>query len=207
MLNLQKTTAPSYAVISEFSASAHGTMFHTTTIPIPPDSGEDDGPNSTPAKEQTTLEFIETTCNQWKIEEAMYLDKPLFTWDDFISMANEVHRLGYITDDDTYHFTHMNLYPRNILVNLHPNSIAVTGVLDWDDALFVPSYVACRAPFWFWEGERDLNEQDEYEALREPETAELKELKKIFESMVDEKYLTYAYDPVYMLLRRMFVVL
>jgi Ser/Thr protein kinase RdoA (MazF antagonist) len=125
----------------------------------------------------------------------------------FITMANEVHRLGYITDDDTYHFTHMDLYPHNILVNLHPNSVAITGVLDWDDALFVPSYVACRAPFWLWEGERGVNEQDEYEALREPETAELKKLKKLFEGMIDEKYLIYAYDTVYKLLRRMFAVM
>jgi hypothetical protein len=76
ILNLQRAATPSCAVISKFSASAHGTMFHATTLPIPPDSGEDDGPNLTPAKEQTTLEFIERSCNRWKIEKATYLDKP-----------------------------------------------------------------------------------------------------------------------------------
>lgn len=206
ILNLQKAKAPSCGVISGFRVATHGTIFHANTIPIPPDSGEVDGPSLTPAKEQTILDFIEDTCSRWKTEEATYLDQPNAAWDDITSMATEMHRLCYITDYDTYLFTHMELYPRNNLVDLQANSVEITAVLDWDDALFVPSYVAYRAPFWLWEGERNVNEQDEYEALKELENAELKELKNIFESMVDEKYLKYAHDPVYVLLRRMFAV-
>ena len=31
--------------------------------------------------------------------------------------------------------------------------IKITGIIDWDTAIFAPKFIALRAPFWAWAGE------------------------------------------------------
>lgn len=114
----------------------------------------------------------------------------------------------YINRSERFHFTHMDLYPRNILVKAtEDTSVEITGILDWNNAMFAPKYTACRALFWLWEGKDEMDETDEYEGLKEPRTPELQEIKVLFERLVGHDFLMYAYREEYSLLRRMFVVL
>jgi hypothetical protein len=57
------------------------------------------------------------------------------------------------------------------------------------------------------DGVEDVEERDEEQALKEPEAAELKGLKSMFEGMVGAIFLAYADGRKYMLLRHMFVIL
>ncbi|KAI1450377.1 hypothetical protein F5Y02DRAFT_426605 [Annulohypoxylon stygium] len=45
---------------------------------------------------------------------------------------------------------HPDLFPRNIMVDFSPN-ITITGILDWDDATFVPRFAGRVFPKWLWE--------------------------------------------------------
>lgn len=52
-----------------------------------------------------------------------------------------------------------------------------------------------------------MDEADEYEGLKEPQTPELQEIKALFETLVGHDFLEYAYKQEYIQLRRMFVIL
>jgi hypothetical protein len=111
-----------------------------------------------------------------------------------MEMAYEMVDCGYLNISDRFHFTHLDLYPRNILVCVTgDSSVEVTRILDWDDALFAPKHMACRAPRWLWEGEEEMDETNGYEARKEPQTAELREIEALFETLVGDEFLKYAY--------------
>lgn len=123
-------------------------------------------------------------------------------------MAKKMFDCGFLNASERFHFTHLDLYPRNILLNItSDSSVEITGILNWDNALFAPKYVACRAPSWLWEEEKELDEADEYGGLKEPQDPRLKGIKALFETLVGQDVLEYAYKEEYTLLRRMFVIL
>lgn len=156
--------------------------FEMRSLAIPPDPDNDGKVHSLPVDETgDTLTFIKTTFQRWKDHEGTFLRKPRAEWDRCIEMAQEMAVRGLLRANERFHLTHVDLYPRNILVNItDDSSIEITGILDWDDALFAPKYVACRAPFWLWEGEEELDEADEYGGLKQPQTPELLEIKVLF---------------------------
>ncbi|KAF2627817.1 hypothetical protein BU25DRAFT_458222 [Macroventuria anomochaeta] len=123
--------------------------FEMQTLSIPPDPDYDGSLHSLPAdKRSDTLKFITTICQRWKNQESTYLRKPISGWDRCSDVAKEMYDYGFPSASNRVPFTHMDLYPRNILINITSDSlIEIIGVLDWDDALFVPKYVACQAPF------------------------------------------------------------
>ncbi|KAF2132866.1 hypothetical protein P153DRAFT_414785 [Dothidotthia symphoricarpi CBS 119687] len=208
MMFLQTMLVSACAVVTAYEPFEQGHAFRMEILSIPTEHDEDESPTVLLAKPQTTLEFILDACQRWQDYEKSYLCKPRPFWDEFMAMAREMHKRDLIPDTDKFHFTHMDLYARNILVNVKDeNSIEITGVLDWDDALYAPKYVACRAPFWLWEDEEGLDENCENEALRIPEETGSRELKELFEQIVGSDFLRYAYGPEYILLRRMFVQL
>jgi hypothetical protein len=57
-----------------------------------------------------------------------------------------------------------------------------------------------------WDDE-NAEEDDENGALSPPRTSEEAEFKRIFDRMVDADYLRYAYEPEFILARRMFKIL
>ncbi|KAI1092674.1 hypothetical protein F5B19DRAFT_492092 [Rostrohypoxylon terebratum] len=72
---------------------------------------------------------------------------------------------------------HPDLFPRNIMVDFSPN-ITITGILDWDDAQFVPRFAGRVFPKWLWQS-------DETESKHTPDPNE----------SMDESLFRYLYGP------------
>lgn len=149
-------------------------------------------------------------CKRWKdYEYTIDLD---FTqdeiWDSFIEIINSLHETGFLPDDEAYHLYHQDLQTRNLLVDYVDGSVAanITGILDWDSAVFAPKFVSYRAPFFLWDN-KDSGEDDEDLALHVPEDPDSMAFKNIFENHADPEFLHYAYAPEFILARRMFHVL
>jgi hypothetical protein len=124
-------------------------------------------------------------------------------WTSFISMINKLHDLGALPDKDTFHFYHADLQSRNLLFTTPtPSSVCLTGILDWDSALFAPKFMSTRAPFFLWTDEW-AGESAEGDALLESDDAEMCGYKRIFEEVVGEKFCKDAYRPEYIFARRL----
>ncbi|KAI0840737.1 hypothetical protein F5Y06DRAFT_294000 [Hypoxylon sp. FL0890] len=105
--------------------------------------------------------------------------------------------------DDTICLHHPDLFPRNIMVDFSPN-ITITGVLDWDDALFVPRFASRVPPRWLWRSELE-NEYEYGEPLdpkdNAPDTPENAEIKVVFENAVGQDWMLEASDKWFPLAR------
>ncbi|KAK2813184.1 hypothetical protein FQN50_000862 [Emmonsiellopsis sp. PD_5] len=98
---------------------------------------------------------------------------------------------------------HTDLSPRNIMVDTTPDgSIHISGILDWDEAIFGPRVMSCLSPSWIWQWQ-DNSEEDETKAPDDPEDVELRELKSIFEKEVGEGFTSLAYPRQYRLARKL----
>lgn len=104
-------------------------------------------------------------------------------------------------DDASFFLCHSDLWPRNIMVETIGDNIAyITGILDWDLACFLPGVLSMTPPAWLWtEGSwkdpRSEGYVDEKALLqyREPESAEDKEIKALFDAVVGPEFCDYAY--------------
>lgn len=113
--------------------------------------------------------------------------------------------MGFLGDDG-YWLCHLNLSsaPRNVMVDIQTDgSAAISGILDWDSAVFGPKFVACARPTWLWAW-NSKGDEDEREASNTPPTLEQQELKRLFEEAVGPDFLKYSYGPQYRLGRTMF---
>ncbi|PMD41799.1 hypothetical protein L207DRAFT_565571 [Hyaloscypha variabilis F] len=124
-------------------------------------------------------------------------------FDSFIVVASEMSARG-LFDDNYYCLCHPDLEPRNILVSppspTQPQ--AITGILDWDSALFAPPFMSCPPPMWLWAW-NDEGEEDERLPNMTPPTPDLRELKQLFEYVAGATYLRFAYGPQYRLARKL----
>ncbi|KAI0186312.1 hypothetical protein EV127DRAFT_439024 [Xylaria flabelliformis] len=78
----------------------------------------------------------------------------------------------------------------------------ISGILDWDSAILAPMFMSCKPPLWLW-GWKEDEDEDERTANEEPPTAELRQLKKLFEDAAGPDYLRFAYQPAYRLARQL----
>ncbi|KAJ5107639.1 hypothetical protein N7456_004314 [Penicillium angulare] len=127
-------------------------------------------------------------------------DYELHFFKRFSVIASEMNNLGML-EENGYCLCHLDLEARNILVQQK----TITGILDWDDALFAPLFMSCAPPMWLWAW--DLNEDDvENEGLAGeiPSNSESRQLKELFEEAAGPTYLRYAYSPQYRLARTLF---
>lgn len=156
---------------------------------------------------QTTSDMLHTTLKHGK-ELALAQSGPnqLFRvsiFDYFIAMALEMTALG-ILDESYYCLCHLDLEPRNILVS-PPSSNqpqAITGIVDWDSALFAPPFMSCSPPMWLWAWNAE-DKEDERLANNTPQTPELCELKEMFEQAAGPAYRRFAYGAQYRLARKL----
>ncbi|KAH3966404.1 hypothetical protein HBH70_121860 [Parastagonospora nodorum] len=118
-------------------------------------------------------------------------------------LGRALRELSLFNADNDYYLTHMDFEPRNILLHSISNDIAsLSGILDWDESVFAPAFLSCRAPSWRWDFEGDDDEElDESIAHVDPQDVELLAIKQAFESAVDAKWLVYAYKTEYRLAR------
>ena len=158
-----------------------------------------------------TFHFFVTQFGRWMAEELQCNPISILyknQWQQLKDVVSAMNRLGILRDSRNV-FTHMDLAPRNIMVELGPDDfIKITGILDWDSALFAPDFVSCRPPWWLWQDEKFPEDamEDELNACEEPDDPELLEVKTIFEEIMGDEYIRFAYQPQFLLARRLFKI-
>ncbi|KAI0849181.1 kinase-like domain-containing protein [Daldinia vernicosa] len=136
-----------------------------------------------------------------KYHPSAYLKFGLFG--QLCAMVWELEERGLFHNVD-YCLAHLDLAPRNILIDptSTPKKPIISGVLDWDSAVFAPAFMACEPPLWVW-GWLDGEDEDERTANDVPPTVEGRQLKKAFERAAGKDYMRFAYNPAYRLARRL----
>ena len=165
-----------------------------------------------------TFNFFTDYLKRWRKEAlASNLGEPheeTDLYDDMLKLTEEMDDLGLFKPDVNC-LCHLDLHnPRNIMVKIDSDdSIEITGILDWDEAVVAPKFVNCHPPGWLWGYNKD-DEVDErgllpwpYElegANKEPSSPEQQELKRLFESHAGHEYSRLAYDASSRLIRCLF---
>ncbi|KAL3475437.1 hypothetical protein BJX99DRAFT_158291 [Aspergillus californicus] len=123
-------------------------------------------------------------------------------FDKFITTASEMSAIGML-DENHNCLCHLDLEPRNILASTSPTQPqAITGILDWDSAIFAPPLMSCSPPMWLWAWNDD-DDEDERLADDVPSTPELREIKQLFEDAAGPTYRRFAYGAQYRLARKL----
>lgn len=158
--------------------------------------------------EQGTYYFMAAQFGRWKALD-LRCDPATIRWSDkydrLVTMMVEMFDLGFLGDNENC-VCHLDLLgsPRNIMADINPDgSLSITGILDWDSAVFAPRFVGCAPPMWLWAWNEEEDE-DEKHANDTPWTPENQEIKRIFEKTVGDRFLLYAYKPEYRLARDLF---
>jgi hypothetical protein len=124
------------------------------------------------------------------------------SWSKFDRIVDCLSADG-LFDDNDYCLTHMDFEPRNLLLHsISDETASLSGILDWDESVFAPAFLACRAPSWLCDFEGDDDEElEESIAHVDPQVVESLAIKQAFESEVGAKCLLYAYKTEYRLAR------
>lgn len=161
--------------------------------------------------EQSTLDFFLAQFGRWRAEELRInpteILRPHFM-ERLATTASQMNRLGCLGDNKNC-LSHLDLAARNVMVETRPDeSITVTGVLDFDSAVFAPKFVSCYPPWWLWQDETQPGDalEDESQSNEAPPDPELVEIKRIFEETVGDDFLRYAYQPQFRLARKLFKI-
>ncbi|PSN59595.1 hypothetical protein BS50DRAFT_594451 [Corynespora cassiicola Philippines] len=103
-------------------------------------------------RQQTSLQFMLSLCDAqvtYSKRNASY-SQDENVWKAFSMISRSLHRHGFLPDDESFQLCHGDLWPWNILVEVEgPTSVQITGVLDWDFAMFAPGFMYT-APTWLW---------------------------------------------------------
>ena len=158
----------------------------------------------TAPKYDDTLGFFVSQFDRWRVsEEPGDLGDKYF--DCISNVARQMDDMGFLGGDG-YWLCHLDLNsaPRNVIVDIQPEvSAAISGILDWDSAVFGPRFVGCAPPMWLWAWNSE-GDEDEREADNTSPTLEQQELKRLFEEAVGPDFLKHSYGPQYQLGRTMF---
>lgn len=200
-----RVTAPTPGTLNPDSilndSSGYPKLFE---IQCPPRNGHRDivPEPMVPAKPCSVLDFITHQLRQQRKYDLSYNRKYINTWSRFAKIVKELNNKGLFTDM-TYSLIHMDLEPRNIHLDVtSPTTAHLSGVLDWDEAVFAPSFLACKLPSMLWDFEGDDDEElDESVAHVMPSDADLASIKRAFDAAAGETFVKYTYTPEYRLAR------
>ena len=143
------------------------------------------------------------------------VDDEVTLWDKMSNAVQEMEEEGLFTVELNC-LCHVDLHPGNIMGQTQSNgSFAITGILDWDEAIFAPKFMNCMPPAWLWDDavfdehrfDDDGLDPWPYElggANVMPLTEEKRELKRIFENHAGPLWCFMAYDESYRLCRGLF---
>lgn len=165
----------------------------------------------------STLKLFESLLTRWRAWSVAGQcddnDPEVRLWDTMLKAVHEMEEMQLFKSDLNC-LCHIDLHPRNIMVEIQSdNCLEVTGILDWDEAVFAPKFVNCEPPGWLWGYNVDdhVDEDDslpwpyEVEGANDlPSTPEQQELKCIFEESAGPGYLGLAYDEHSRLCRGLF---
>lgn len=165
-------------------------------------------PSTWPSLPQDTLTELLELCERWR--EYQRSDGMCFEhiWDGYSIICRSLHQRGFL--EGSYSLVHGDLAAHNLLVKIKDEStVVITGVLDWDFAMFAPKFMAYGAPFWLWMDDSALVEDDEDEKMAnfEPTGQVQRNNKATFLAEASEEWKKFAFEPEAMLARRMFQVL
>ncbi|MCJ1401027.1 hypothetical protein MMC11_004239 [Xylographa trunciseda] len=121
------------------------------------------------------------------------------------NIAREMDQLGCL-GGSPFVLCHGDLFPRNIMVKVDNNGLLkITGVLDWDGAMFAPRFMPCLAPHWIWDWD-GCDENDEFEPVtnKVPKDPAMQILKDTFEALMGQEFVKLCYQPQYRLARILF---
>ncbi|KAL8640409.1 MAG: hypothetical protein Q9226_008751 [Calogaya cf. arnoldii] len=173
---------------------------HSAVDPDPADVG------LSPA--QSVLEMFVTQFERWEAAHirSSRAPPPAYKpeeYDRLIAVAKDMDAAGFFKDT-TFALCHLDLFPRNVMVDIQSDGAAnITGVLDWDSAVFAPDFAVCAPPSWIWAWKDDDDEPlDEAEIT--PDNPEDQTLKRDFEDVVGDELHDFFYAPQYRMARRLF---
>lgn len=165
-------------------------------------------PYRTGRASESVVELLKRTFQEQKAEFREMLPSDTLRpslMDKWCNMASEMDAAGYFEEvDGHFALSHLDLWPRNILVDQESPSDRpiISSILDWDDAVLAPAFMSCTPPMWIWCWQYG-DDEDERLANEEPATSEQRELKKVFEAAAGPLYVKLAYPPAYRLARRL----
>ena len=223
MLQIQEMSSPIPGLIEEVTEEDGVQAFSVKPFDIKPPFEKEwtlkrasllfDADNSRALEyyEKSTLDFFLAQFGRWRAEELRInpteILHPHFM-ERLAATASQMNRLGCLGDNKNC-LSHLDLAARNIMVEVRPDkSITVTGVLDFDSAVFAPKFVSCYPPWWLWQDETQPGDalEDESQSNETPPDPELVEIKRIFEETVGGDFLRYAYQPQFRLARKLFKI-
>ncbi|KAL8784718.1 MAG: hypothetical protein Q9213_003814 [Squamulea squamosa] len=160
---------------------------------------------------QSVLDMFIQQFERWDAADkrAYPDDFPLDHLARLTTVAKEMDAAG-LFNDVWFSLCHLDLAPRNVMVDTKSDdSVLISGVLDWDSAIFGPCFAACEPPSWIWawsdyeDEDQDIDYQ-EIHANDTPAAPEDQELKRKFEEVVGKDMLKFFYEPQYRLARTLF---
>lgn len=161
---------------------------------------------------QSVKELVQTILDS-RLKHAIATgNNPFFDQirENMLTVTSEMEELG-VWGDNAYCPCHLDLAPRNIMAEEASPSqpSGISGILDWDSAIFAPLLMSCTPPRWIWtwnaEGDSSDNESnlESLDATSESLTAESRELKQAFEAAAGPVYSRYAEGHQYRLAREL----
>ena len=165
---------------------------------------------------QTTSEFLKTVFRKRQAHALSEpFEEPIRLFTSLYETVCDMDNIGVLSED-LHCFCHVDLHSRNIMAEIQPDdTIKLTAVLDWDEAIFAPKFVNCQPPWWLWEEEGDDRVDEKgwptwpYElpaAEGFPATPENQELKRLFEEHAGPEYQYLATDTYCRLGRGLFIL-
>ncbi len=155
---------------------------------------------------QTPLDWFGTQFGRWLANELLTSPSDILYWDyqlQFVQAAKQMADFGFLGDGQNC-LCHFDLAARNVLVETLPDgSPRISGIVDWDSAVFAPTFVSCTPPSWLWTDQK-YYDTDENEASSTPSTLEQEEIKEKFEETVGFDWEWFAYQPGFRLARELF---
>ena len=217
MLLSELTIKNDFAGVVDATTNETGTnVYGFRPFEVNPQSDEDTQDVRLLSK-QSILDMLTIQFERWDAADrrAYPDDNPLDHLELLTVVAEEMDAAGLFSDS-FFSLCHLDLAPRNVMVDVkEDDSVQISGVLDWDSAVFGPSFVVCEPPSWIWAWSTDDDEDDEEEENRDfedihandtPAKPEDQELKRRFEEVVGKDMLKYFYLPEYRLARSLFHV-
>ena len=197
----------SAGIIAESDLNTNLPFFQSRVYGADPDTDEDPSDRKSNF-ERSTYYFFLVQFGRLRAAE-LRRDPALMGWWHYYErlaiMARQMDDLRLLGDDrNCLCHLDLNMAPRNIMADVDADdSLTISGILDWDSAIFAPRFVGCVPPMWIWAWSED-EEEDERLANNTPSTPEQQELKQLFEDAVGPTFLEFAYRPEYRLARQLF---
>ena len=173
--------------------------------------------SKSPRGPQTTLELFESLIKRWRsgdLDRAGEDSYAVKLWDRMSDIVREMDDME-LFESNLNCLCHVDLHSRNVMVRVDSNqSLEVTAILDWDEAVFAPKFMNCDPPRWLWDDTKYQVDEDglipwPYElsgARNAPSDPDKQELKRIFEEQAGPEYCDLAYKDHHRLCRGLFRV-